>query len=160
MRKRRRILTGELITNKVLGVEMHNCLKPEEKNVLQQMLLAKVIWTRFVSLGSCGCSLAREPLPPSSYFWAWAGEEYLVLGSFVASLPAYVAAFVDSTSGTTECLPQTSGAEEDSGEQQHRSRWHSGTSGKVVSQERPCSQWQRKDNYTGTKSSRGQHNTV
>lgn len=43
MQKKRRILIGELVTNKVLGVEMHNCLKPEGKNLLQLMLLAKVI---------------------------------------------------------------------------------------------------------------------
>lgn len=41
MQKKRSILTGELVTNKVLGVEMHNCLKPEEKKkVLQLMLLS------------------------------------------------------------------------------------------------------------------------
>lgn len=100
-------------------------------------------------LGFCGCSLARELRPPLSYSWVWEGVEYLVLGAFLASLPTYVAAFVGSTSETTECLPQTSGVGVGSEEQQHQSRWHSGTSGMEVSQERPCSQW-KKDDYIGS----------
>lgn len=84
-----------------------------------------------------------------SYSWVWAGEEHLVLGAFLASLPTCVAAFVDSTSETTEYLPQTSGVGVGSEEQQHQSRWRSGTFGMEVSQERPCSQWKKEDDYIG-----------
>jgi len=98
----------------------------------------------FLLLGSCVCSLARELLPPWSYSWVWAGEEYLALGAFLASPPTCVSAFVDSTSETTECLPQTSGAGVGSEEQQRQSRWHSGTFGMEVSRERPCSHGRKK----------------
>ena len=94
------------------------------------------------------CSLVRELLPPWSYSWVWAGEEYLALGAFLASLPTCVSVFVDSTSETTECLPQTSAAGVGSEEQQHQSRWHSGTFGMEVSRERPCFQWQKAHDYT------------
>lgn len=84
-------------------------------------------------LGFCVCSLVRGLLPPWSCSWVWAGEEYLALGAFLASLPTCVSVFVDSTSGTTECLLQTSVAGVGSEEQQHQSRWHSETFGMEVS---------------------------
>lgn len=126
-----------------------------KKNPLWQSCWFEWQWTEFFLLAFCGCSLVRELPPPWSYSWVWAGEEYLALEAFLASLPTYVAAFVDSTSETTECLPQTNGAEVGSAEQQRQSRWHSGTFGTEVSQERPCSQWQKEDNYTGNQAFRG-----
>lgn len=69
--------------------------------------------------------------------------------AFLASLPTCVVVFVDSTSGTTECLPQTSVAAAGSEEQQRQSRWHSGTFGMEVSQERPCSQGNKEGHYSG-----------
>lgn len=103
-----------------------------------------------ILLGFCGCSLVRVLPPPLSYSWVWAGEEYLAQEASLASLPTYAAAFVDSTSETIGCLLQTNGAGVGSGEQQHQSRWHSGIFGMEVSPERPCSQWQKEDNYPGS----------
>lgn len=91
----------------------------------------------------------RELWPPLSCSWVWAGGEYLALEAFRASLPTCAAAFVDSTSETTECLPQTSGAGVGSEEQQRQSRWHSGTFGMEVSQERLCFQGHKEDDYIG-----------
>ena len=97
----------------------------------------------------------RELLLPSSCSWVWAGEEYLVLGAFLASLPTCAAAFVDSTSETTEYLPQTNEAGVGSEEQQRQSKWHSGTFGMEVSRERLCFQGQKEDDYIGSQTFQG-----
>ena len=119
----------------------------KKDSVMAKLLVEEHSGPEMLLLGFYECSLVRALLPPWSYSWVWAGEEYLARGAFLASLPTCVSVFVDSTSETTECPPQTSAAGVGSEEQQHQSRWRSGTFGMEVSRERPCFQRQKAHGY-------------
>ena len=146
--KERIIVSGEPTNQTVSNGINKSWIHRRKKDCYGQVVCWKNNGPEMLLPGFYVCSLVRELLPPWSYSWVWAGEEYLALGAFLASLPTCVSVFADSTSETTECLPQTSAAGVGSEEQQHQSRWHSGTFGMEVSRERPCFQWQKAHDYT------------